>query len=395
MQTNGKSAQVPGYAWVILALVFFVSVAAPLNMAKVPPIMSAIRGHFGISLTSAGWLMSVFSIVGVALALPSGFVLGRLGPRNSGVIALACLALGSVLGAMTDAMPLLLFSRVLEGIGMCFMSIMAPAIIAAWFPAEKRGLPMGLWALWVPIGMISTYLIAPRLSSLLHWRWVWWMGAGYSVLLLALYIVLFRMPEGAKAEAVDTKKELEHMRRALKKRDPWLIALSFGAINAVSIGLNTFMPTFFENVAKYTPETASLTVSVVMALCMVAVVLGGVISDKTGSRRLCMSIPYFLAAGFLAFLFVPGQMGIVCYTLFAMLSALAVTPTFAAAPELVPHEEAATSLAILTIGQNTGMFLGPVFIAFMAESFSWSAAGYACIPFVLLAGASAWFVRIR
>lgn len=36
---EGEAVAVPGYAWVILFVVFLASVAAPLNQNKVPPLM--------------------------------------------------------------------------------------------------------------------------------------------------------------------------------------------------------------------------------------------------------------------------------------------------------------------------------------------------------------------
>ena len=79
MQQNTPQAAPPSAAWMILAVVFFSSLAAPLNQFKAPPVLQDVTQAFGVTLGTGGWLMSVFSMIGMILALPSGFIIGRLG----------------------------------------------------------------------------------------------------------------------------------------------------------------------------------------------------------------------------------------------------------------------------------------------------------------------------
>ena len=142
--TSGKTAVIPPYAWVILFAVFVASVAAPLNQNKVPPLMPVLMDAFAINLSEAGLLMSVFSVTGLLLALPAGFITQRFGPKVTGLIAVGSLAVGAIIGAMADSMSLLLVSRVVEGVGMGLIAVVAPAVIALWFPSEKQGMAMGI-----------------------------------------------------------------------------------------------------------------------------------------------------------------------------------------------------------------------------------------------------------
>ena len=158
------------YAWVILFVAFMASVAAPLNQFKVPPLMPVLMEGFQLTLSQTGMLMSVFALTGLILALPAGVIIQKLGPRTAGLIAVGSLAIGSTLGAIAGSAGLLLFSRVIEGVGMGLIAVVAPASIAMWFPREKQGVPMGLWATWVPVGSLIMFNLAPTLATTAGWQ---------------------------------------------------------------------------------------------------------------------------------------------------------------------------------------------------------------------------------
>ena len=109
--------------------------------------------------------MSVYAVTGLILALPAGLIFQRAGFRVTGLLAGGSIVIGAVLGALSQNMTGLLVSRVIEGIGTSFMAVLAPAIIAQWFPAEKRGTAMGIWSAWVPVGTVVMLVVAPALAQ--------------------------------------------------------------------------------------------------------------------------------------------------------------------------------------------------------------------------------------
>ena len=65
------------------------------------------------------------------------------------------------------------------GIGL--IGVIAPATIAMWFPLARQGVPMGIWATWVPVGSVLMYNLAPALAAARGWQAVWWLGASTSL----------------------------------------------------------------------------------------------------------------------------------------------------------------------------------------------------------------------
>lgn len=391
------SDAIPGYAWVVLLVVFLISVAAPLNQFKVPPLMPVIMEAFQLDLSLAGMLMSVFALTGLVLALPAGIIIQRLGPKTAGLIAVGCLVLGSAWGALAPNATILLASRVVEGVGMGLIAVVGPASIALWFPREKQGTPMGIWATWVPVGSVLMYNIAPALGLSLGWQVVWWLGAGFALVTLILFGLLMRMPP-ATTEVGDAIADAPpKLGEALANKNIWLLALQFGCLNLVFIGFGTFFPTFLSDVRGYSLGQAAFIASLGTFVVLVASPLFGWLSDRIGSRKLFFTYPYILFAGLMALPFV-----VTGWTLYAFSFVLGIlagavpTATFAAAPEVMGRPQlAGFGLAIVAVGQNLGMVIGPLMFGALVERIGWAGAGYALIPFCLLGFAAGWLVKVR
>lgn len=394
-----QPAAVPGYAWVILGVVFLASVAAPLNQNKVPPLIPVLIETFQITLGQAGMLMSVFAITGLVLALPAGIILQRLGPRMTGLIALGGLAAGAALGAVSNDVNLLMFSRVVEGIGMGLIAVVAPAVIAAWFPSAAQGTAMGLWATWVPVGTLIMYNLAPLLAATYSWRAVWWFGAGFTLVVMVLYLLLVRLPDesGIAGETPGQAVGEVSLAKALANRDIWLLAAAFACFNIVLLSLASFYPAFLTEAHGYSLSQAAFISSISTFVILFAAPAAGWISDRFGSRRLVIALPFLFVAVMMLLPFrVAGWQIPALMVLLGLVVGAIPTATFAAAPEVMGSPRlAGLGLAVIMLGQNLGMFVGPVLFGQLVESLGWFAAGAWMVPVALLGFLAAWKVRVR
>lgn len=391
-----------GFAWVVLASVLLASVAVSLNQFKVPPLMPVLVDALGIDLGQAGLLMSLFALTGLVLTLPAGLIVHRLGPRVTGLAALVCLAAGSAWGALADRFSLLASSRVLEGAGLGLMAVTGPAVIALWFPRERRGLPMGIWAAWFGIGSVLMFNAAPPLEALAGWPAVWWAGAGFALAALCLFGLVVRTPSGSAgnavpAEGADDRSMMPALAATLANRDVWLLALEFGLFNLVFIGIFTYLPAFLVDERGASLAQAAFVASLITLLGVVSAPLSGWLSDRSGSRRNYIAIPFLVIA---ALVLVPFQAGgAAIYAFVLLLGAVSgATPavSFTAVPEVMADaRRSAMGIAIVSIGATLGSVLGPVYFGLFVERAGWVNAGYALIPVCLAGFVTAWLVRVR
>lgn len=396
---DGRSPDVPRYAWVILFVVFLASVAAPLNQSKVPPMMSLLREAFNFDLAQAGSLMSVFAITGLILALPTGVILQKVGPKLIGIVALVCLVLGAAMGALAPVASVLLISRVIEGMGMGLISVIAPAIVSMWFPEKKRGTPMGIWATWVPVGSVLMYNLSPVLGTAYGWRSVWWLGAGFALVALVLFAWLMRMPDEAVVDELADPLPAEpvSMGKAVMNIDVWKLAFGFAMFNLVFMSIATFFPTFLEEVRGYSIPQAAFISSLGTMIVLVAAPLSGVLSDKLGTRRWMIVVPALILTAMLVLPFRVQGTALYAYMIAqGIISGAIPTATFSAVPEVMKRPEmAGFGMAILAVGQNLGMVIGPMLFGKLVENIGWISAGYWMIPVLLLGVAAYWLTDVR
>jgi MFS family permease len=382
------------YAWVVLGALFAAAIAVSINQYKVPPVMPVLMEVFGLDLTMANLLMSIFSLSALLLAIPAGIIVHRIGPKRSGLLALGAVVVGAGLGALSSCAALLLASRTIEGISFVFMMVVGPTIISLWFRAEERGVPMGLLATWVPVGNMIILNVAPALESAFAWQAAWWFGCIYGAMAFLVFWALVRMPsvpaDPGRSETNQTAggSATSTVRTALANRNVWLLGLLFFCFTMCMPGFMNNMPTYLHTVRGYSLAVAALIVSLSQLTTVVSCPFLGLISDKIGSRKKVYTVALAVVAALWLLPFRLTGIGIVVFMcVFGVVAGVVPTMVFASLPEVMERPElAGIGMGAVVTLQNLGLLLGPVMFGRIVQvSGSWALAGYALIPITLLA----------
>jgi len=400
----------PPYAWVVLFALYMATLAAALNLFKLPPVMTTLQKAFNLSIADSGDLMSIFSIMGFVLAVPAGYILRRFGIKMTGLLAVGAVTIGSGLGALAETSRMLFVGRFVEGVGMGLIMVAAPLAISLWFPAGKRALATGIWASSVGIGNVVTLLFAPSLMVAAgSWRAVWWGGCIFSALAFVLFAVLFRLPKKeemfeAPAPSAQTQEKPPSLAKGMANRNFWMISISFGCYNLVVMAMCTFLPAFLEIGRGYSvtfEKGLLMNASFVTAFIMMASIFsgpyGGRISDRLGKRKLLVLIPYILMTLTFALPFtVTGWMIPAYMIVFGIVGGPIAPVLLAAVPEVAPQPALiGIGMSVAALGQNIGMYVGPTMFSRIQEVQGWAAAGYWMIPVCLIGIIATCMIKVR
>jgi len=360
--------------WIAVAVVVASGVVAALQVGKGAIALPALRGEFGLGLEAAGWIMSVFALLGVAGGIPAGAAVTRFGDRRLLALGLAALALGSVVGSAAGSFPLLLATRVLEGLGFLLVVVAAPALLQRIVATEDRDLAFGIWSAFMPAGMAIALLLG---ASLAGWRPLWLanaMLAGAFVLLVLVAVrARDRLPDGLSWREIGRDAML-----TATSPGPLLLASAFVLYSLLYFALASFLPVLLmERMGVAVAEAGALS-----AVAVGANVLGNLAAGLLLGRGIARWVLIATAAAVMTLtgiavfaLPLPPIVVFLLCVVFSGVGGLLPATVLGAAALVAPKPGLGPMTLGLTMqGSNLGQVIGPVAVGGVVDAAGWPAA---------------------
>jgi MFS family permease len=359
-------------AWAVMVTVLLAGGVVAANRFKVPPLMADLMTDLQADMVIGGWFMSVTSLAVVVLSIPAAYILTRLGLKLTGLIALGCTLVGTVAGALSTNAATMLLGRTVEGIGGGLIGVVAPAAISAWFEPRERGLPMGIWAAWVPIGNVLMFNIAHPIRAPFGWPAVWWFG----VLLVAAVFLLFAVVVTAPPQTASGMSDAPgSFGRRLLNPASWLLALAFGLFSFSLLSYNTWAPSFCVETLSVTAPRASFCASMMFLAAIPGTIMAGWALNRTQHRWRLLLAAFLLTGLLFAWAFRLGDESIIAPYMLTLgfVSNFIPTSIFTFAPETMDHPSfAGLGLAIVMTGAGTGTLVGPPVVGAIVTHAGWT-----------------------
>jgi MFS family permease len=386
--------------WIILFVVVLTGMAGPINYYKVPPLMPSIMSTLHLTGGVAGFLMSIFAVVGIVLSIPGGLILNKIGYRWTGLMATGWIALGAGMGAFaTHPVPLLL-TRVMEGIGLNLLAVASPTIVALHFEGKARSLAVGVWNAWYPLGATVTFIVSPILASQWGWRSTWWFGCIYALLVGVLYFLVIKNPPNDNAKGHQSPPGSTTSGPAIKltfrNKEVWIMSSLFFCFAFMYIGYLTWTPTFLHKVNGIPLSGAAFTMSILSVIGIFSSPASGWILSRLRSPRLMSMIILgtFAALAYLTHV-VAAKYAPVFMLALGIISGFVPSVSLSVVARLI-HEKEVNPIAfsIVTLGQNVGILLGPTLLGMaMESSYGWPLSYAIFIPVGLFGISAAAFIK--
>lgn len=387
--------------WLVLCGVMAAAVAVTLNLFKVPPLIPVLEAELGVGPVDAGWLMSIYAVAGLIAAAPTSWLLRRYGSRHTLSLGCALSAGGSAAGALSPSFPLLLGTRLVEGLGMTLVAVAATVLLAAWFPRRERGLPMGIFSAWMPIGSSISLYVAPFVHERAGWSAVWWLGAGVAVGALALVevTVLERKIPGLVTSAGVASDTLAWRRVLARLGSPSVsLAVSFAIFHGTRLAFLTWVPTYLVNRGFGLVEAAALTSLSTLITIPLAVFLGPIVGllrtpHVANVSGLLASAPLFVGVFYADPVTLPGLL----LLLGAASGVVALAVNLAAAETRLPDESPGAAVATVAFGRNAGILAGPLAVGALlaAVGMRWDVVAWGLAAVTLLGALAGALVSLQ
>src|SRR5207245_4127545 len=135
-------------------------------------------------------------LVGAAVgALSGGRLAGLFGRRFMLLITALIFVVGAIVCAAAPSLSVLVFGRLIVGLGIGLASSTVPIYISEVSPAQTRGWQVSLFQLAITIGILAAYLVDYTFSGSGAWRWM--LGLAFVPGAL-IGLGMIRMPESPR-----------------------------------------------------------------------------------------------------------------------------------------------------------------------------------------------------
>lgn len=179
--------------WLIPLIVAIAFLMEQLDTTIVTTAIPDMAQSLHVSVIRLSLAVSAY-VLTLAVFIPvSGWFADRFGPRNIFIIALAVFTLGSALCGIATSLPMLIASRVIQGLGGALMTPVGRLILLHSFPRSQLVKAMTYTTLPAIVGPIIGPLFGGYLTSRISWRWVFYVNLPFGILGMFLALRFIRL----------------------------------------------------------------------------------------------------------------------------------------------------------------------------------------------------------
>src|SRR6185312_5113119 len=189
---GGARSLEPPTRWLVVWALILAGVVAAFQIGKVPVALPVLRAELGLGLVGAGWVVSMFNVLGALVGALVGAAGDQIGHRRAVLAGLMLSGAASAIGAAAPDAAVLLATRFLEGLGFMATVTAAPALIARMARRADQRLAFGFWSGYMPAGSALMMLASPPLLAASGWRGLWLVNAALMLAAALLTAVVTR-----------------------------------------------------------------------------------------------------------------------------------------------------------------------------------------------------------
>ena len=261
---------------ILYVIVFFTAT----GLSNIVPALPLYAKDLGANNLMIGGLISGFGLARAVTNIPSGMLADRINQKILMQIGLFVVIISSIAAAIVNSYYLLLFCRIIEGVGSSFFMVSALTVLNSISPPNKRGQTMSYFTAAILIGVI----FGPSLGGIV----IPLFGKSSPFLLYALmaFIGLTITTLFINIQHHSTNEGRTFGLEVLNNRSIILISLATFAFAFSWTGLElTVIPIFAYELLNLTPLDLGIAIGIAAASNLCCTILAGRLTDSLGRKR--------------------------------------------------------------------------------------------------------------
>jgi DHA2 family multidrug resistance protein len=184
--------------WLIAVVVSIATFMQVLDTSIANVALRHIAGSLAAGIDENTWIITTYLVASAVIVPISAWLMGVIGRKRFYMLCVALFTASSLLCGLAPSLGMLIFFRVLQGLGGGGMVPSEQAILADTFPPERRAQAFALYG----IAVIVVPTIGPTIGGWItdNWSWHWIFFVNVPIGIVSLVLVQWLVVEPAALE---------------------------------------------------------------------------------------------------------------------------------------------------------------------------------------------------
>jgi DHA2 family multidrug resistance protein len=208
--------------WLIALAVMLATIMEVIDTTIANVALLHIRGSLSAGVDEAAWVLTSY-IVANAIIIPlTGWCGAYFGRKRFFIFSILLFVFGSLMAGASPNLQVLVFCRVLQGLGGGAMMPMSQAILMETFPPDRQAVAMSVWGMGMMVGPVGGPILGGWITDNYSWRWIFYINVPIGVIAALMVAVFVHDPS--------------YIRRGINKIDwwgLWLLAIGIACVQVM------------------------------------------------------------------------------------------------------------------------------------------------------------------
>ncbi len=156
----------------LIITILFGSLVAVLNQTLLSTALPKLMLHFDLVASQVQWVTTAFMLTNGVMIPMTALLLEKISTKKLYIFSMFVFAGGTILCAFSPSYPVLIAGRVFQAIACGILMPLVNTVFVLTFPAEKRGLAMGIYGLVISFGPALGPVIAGFFIDRFSWQFL-------------------------------------------------------------------------------------------------------------------------------------------------------------------------------------------------------------------------------
>jgi len=192
---NQEAAWIPRHnPWLVALTVTIATFMEVLDTSIANVALPHIAGSLSASVDESTWILTSYLVANAVILPMSAWVSDRVGRKRFYMTCVVLFTVSSLCCGLCTSLPMLIFFRVLQGLGGGGLAPSEQAILADTFPPRQRGSGFALYGMAVVLAPAIGPTLGGYITDHFSWHWIFFINIPVGIFSLLLTSIMVEDP---------------------------------------------------------------------------------------------------------------------------------------------------------------------------------------------------------